>query len=252
MIKSSIIRGGGKLHWQSTLSDVRKIENDTWPETVCIDITAPEKGMGKSTLFEALASKHDNLLAIEGDILSVLARLIIDKPDFDEQGATLSDIARGVAIPGYIPWVNESRKDEYGELLKQRYPNIINSLSLTTSFHGVPSDGRLLIFPDYKWYADNMRRRTEHMVNVPADKSAPAEDRAFRERIREKHKVLSFDQVCALFMKKLENDQLPYAIVPNFSSSFDVVGQSALRTVVAAACLKLTKGEDYYSVWRFN
>lgn len=191
MIKESIYRSGGSLTWGSTIGDAKKLFKAAKEVPIRIQITAGDKGFGKSTAFECLAARIPGI-SVEGDIMSVLAYTLVyalKTPVPNLESMKFDEVANGTAIPGFIPWSLEVvNKDKMfkGVLASFLGQGFSKKIGCSTAFHGQDATLRVVIVPDYGFYRKMMERRTSAMI---ADASKTKE---WRDHIKKHHKVLSW------------------------------------------------------------
>lgn len=252
MVKESIYRNAGQIGWNDTVAKCKELFLTTMRQDCTVKITAPDKAMGKSTAFQVLAPSVPGI-AIEGDILSVLAYTLCAEHKLNDDW-TIGDLANGVAIPDFVPWTFniEGDKDERFRKALSGFlgSDFLDKISLCTAFAGLKSDGTLVIIPDRKFYVKNFTARTEFMINDP---NKPEE---WKEHVKKKHVLLSETEFNASIVDsavtRVKNSwNHPIVFVPNVNpESFDVMLKISLRTLLNAISATFATYLDVTTSWK--
>lgn len=190
------------MGWSTKLGDVEgiiaeadKLEKTGMTSSGNVAILST-KGSGKSHLLEWISKNYPTYRVVEGDVVTIAARALDQglNPDLtlgecaklSLKGGTLWDIySKEAASSAYIKWM----------------ANFEKSLDYFTAFRGCDADFFIYVVADYKVYATQYKRRTDHMI----EQATSQNQHAWRAHIQREHSVLPYNQYITEAKRKIKD-----------------------------------------------
>lgn len=231
-MKQSIYRDAGTVRWSNTIGEAAELINSAKADdSPAIVITGACPGVGKSTMFEYVANRFKDRLAVEGDILATIG--MARYAGITDEKARLDTLARGEFKVDGKPinlWALRNAKGPEADgmvtkALLEAFPNIGSTLKLATSSFADPLIKKKVyafVIADLRYYTKNVIARTKRIIQ---------DSPAIAAHVKVSHAPRTWDEYRAAILKSFASIDLPVFQVVNFGDAdFDVSIDSFLRT----------------------